>query len=480
MRVLSQTAISKNTTEDASLVLPRTNPVGVPRHCKLYRLIDNSVVGKATSCYYHKMKTRSAAGMSARTAIAVFDSDSDDDNRIVQNNRNVAQARPTAIVVVERPANYKNQALTLLKNEFPLLSVHAIVNAFAFNNSTFTPAFRALQEIQQTQASDPDNATARIRQKYPFLRHVNKVFIKTSRKGSPVTTNYNELLSQELDEIDEFNQKENRSLAGAVPTNAKHGTAKHEENDKNGNLKPAAVATVAAAQQQQEEDLCPIECQCCFGDYPFLEMCQCTEGHLFCVQCLEHHVNEQFHGKNSTTFHCMDSTGVEPCQGVFNRGQLDKLSEDFQRNYDVKVGRLQVEQALFEGCHSCPGCEYIGFSDDETIFVECPQCNLWYCKSCNESLNIHRNKTCETVKKEKEADKKTSATNQAAEAMTEAVVSDDSKCFTTQTFSVVDSQHYYINSHAGSEMPRVRPTMLQRRRMQQDDLPESKMPHGWS
>ena len=356
--------------------------------------------------------------MSATTAIDILDSDSDDDNRIV------VKARSTAVVAMERPANYKNQALTLLKNEFPLLSVQAIVNAFAFNNSTFTPAFRALQDIQQTQASDPDpdNATARIRQKYAFLSHVNKIFIKTSRKGSPIT-NYNEILSQELDEIDEFSQKENRLSAAAVRTNAKHGTAKPEENDKDENLKPAAVATAAVAQQQQqEEDSCTIECQCCFGDYPFLEMSQCTEGHLFCVQCLEHHVNEQFHGKNSTTFHCMDSTGTEPCQGVFNRGQLDKLSEDFQRNYDVKVGRLQVEQALFEGCHSCPGCEYIGFSDDGTEFVECPQCNLWYCKSCKESLNIHRDKTCDTVKQEKEADKKTSATNQAAEAMTEAVV----------------------------------------------------------
>ena len=30
-----------------------------------------------------------------------------------------------------------------------------------------------------------------------------------------------------------------------------------------------------------------MECGCCFTDYPFEMMTQCSEGHLFCASCLK-------------------------------------------------------------------------------------------------------------------------------------------------------------------------------------------------
>ena len=167
-----------------------------------------------------------------------------------------------------------------------------------------------------------------------------------------------------------------------------------------------------------------LECECCFGEYTFENMLQCTNAHLFCLQ---QHVNEQFHTRNKTTFMCMDSSGTEHCQGVFNRNQLEKLPNDFLKTFDDRVARKEIERAGLQ-CLSCPECGHAGVYEGDGLFVQCGResCTCRFCKRCTETKKVHKGKTCEQVAKEVE--KKMSATNRTAEAMTNAVLRKCPKC----------------------------------------------------
>ena len=48
---------------------------------------------------------------------------------------------------------------------------------------------------------------------------------------------------------------------------------------------------------ETEPETCKMECGCCFADTDLLEMVQCSEGHLFCMECLRRYANEAIHGQ---------------------------------------------------------------------------------------------------------------------------------------------------------------------------------------
>ena len=52
-----------------------------------------------------------------------------------------------------------------------------------------------------------------------------------------------------------------------------------------------------------------IECGCCFGEFVFENMVACTEGDLFCRECLKQHAQYAVFGKGNvdTQLKCMNS-----------------------------------------------------------------------------------------------------------------------------------------------------------------------------
>ena len=59
------------------------------------------------------------------------------------------------------------------------------------------------------------------------------------------------------------------------------------------------------AYEQAEEKGELITCGCCFCEYPFEKFQQCSEGCLFCGDCLKRYAETQLFGQGRTALKCM-------------------------------------------------------------------------------------------------------------------------------------------------------------------------------
>ena len=252
-----------------------------------------------------KMRKRSAAGRSTVTAVTV------------DNDVNSAPARHQA------GANgYNKEAMIILRNSFPLISVDAIRRTYESSRNSFTAAFRTLSSIQDSihEQNDERKRRKRILELAPFLKDVKRIDLKSERKAQAHRPN-NPTLTAELDAIPEMNTKENR------PIQAESG-----RDDESHEIKKAPP-----------ESSCV--CACCFDDEcRFETMCHCTEGHLVCSDCLRHYVEEQIDGKGVGHLQCMGMESGE-CTATYTSNQLDKaFSPKSRQKVDEKMFRFHFNQ----------------------------------------------------------------------------------------------------------------------------------------
>ena len=78
----------------------------------------------------------------------------------------------------------------------------------------------------------------------------------------------------------------------------------------------------ASASAAPEEAL--VECGCCYEDVTFESCVQCTNGHLFCSNCLRRYAQEKlFGGGRAGQLPCMNSAS-DACDGFYSHGMLAK------------------------------------------------------------------------------------------------------------------------------------------------------------
>ena len=167
-----------------------------------------------------------------------------------------------------------------------------------------------------------------------------------------------------------------------------------------------------------------IECGCCYSDYSFEKMVQCTEGHLFCKDCVRRLTEQTVFGGGRSDIKCMNTQ--EECTGTFSESMLSLvLSDKALAKYSESLARDALEAAKIDFLIKCHKCEMqYDMTDYPGDILRCPSCDSKTCRHCG--VESHYPLKCEEVEKEGE----TANRHKVEEAMTNARLRTCSKCGT--------------------------------------------------
>ncbi|XP_016383147.1 E3 ubiquitin-protein ligase RNF216 isoform X3 [Sinocyclocheilus rhinocerous] len=149
-------------------------------------------------------------------------------------------------------------------------------------------------------------------------------------------------------------------------------------------------------EEQYQKDGQLIECGCCCGEFAFEEMTQCTDGHLFCKECLVKYAQEAVFGSGRSELSCMDGS----CTCSFPTSELEKVLPE---NILYKYYERQAEEAVAATCADelvrCPFCNFPALLDKDISLFSCPnpRCRKESCRKCHVVWKEHAGKTCEQV-----------------------------------------------------------------------------------
>ncbi|KAI6029930.1 hypothetical protein BKA83DRAFT_4225342, partial [Pisolithus microcarpus] len=173
----------------------------------------------------------------------------------------------------------------------------------------------------------------------------------------------------------------------------------------------------ALAEESDEQDCqeagVGIECGCCFSSYPFNNMVQCPDAHLFCKSCMTSYSSTLL-GEHNPNIVCMDQSG---CKLPFPESELKCfLTSKMLELYERVKQRKEIEAAGLENLEECPFCEYKCVIDNEMekLFrCENVECGAVTCRACKRQ--DHLPKSCKEVEEDRHMD----AQHQVEEAMSE-------------------------------------------------------------
>ncbi|CAB9518199.1 protein ligase RNF216 [Seminavis robusta] len=290
---------------------------------------------------------------------------------------------------------YKNQCKKLLENTFPRVSCAAITAVLDHVEFSFSDAFGLLTMMDGC-FPDNDMAKATVLSRVVIPAKI-RVFLKNNRTKNNKKRFYirNAALQAEIDAIPQLRAKENKVPVEVIVVDDDDDDDVTKENDGE------------------------VECGCCYGDFRRSEMSECSgkSGHLVCSECIYRFVSEQLDGNDSVQFQCIIH---QDCKHVYTNALLDQvLSPKLKQRTNDRIFREVVKQSGLI-TWQCPQCAFLGVvseQDQNFSTIECTQCNLFYCKACQQPE--HPRKTCQELREEQE--RLRNPVLRAQEAMTRAV-----------------------------------------------------------
>ncbi|XP_046894112.1 E3 ubiquitin-protein ligase RNF216 [Hypomesus transpacificus] len=149
-------------------------------------------------------------------------------------------------------------------------------------------------------------------------------------------------------------------------------------------------------EEQYEKDGQLIECGCCCGEFAFEKMTQCSDGHLFCKECLVKYAQEAVFGSGRLELSCME--GGCPCS--FPVCELEKvLPESILGKYYERQAEEAVAATCADELVRCPSCHFPALLDPGVSLFSCPnpRCRKESCRKCHVQWKQHVGKSCDQV-----------------------------------------------------------------------------------
>jgi hypothetical protein len=312
----------------------------------------------------------------------------------------------------ETSSEYRSNAINELTNNFPFLRPEGIQKLFRAQKYHYYHALKRLEEITGIPADF--NFRDSFSSSKAFSREIQ------------------ERVRNSLEEKDPKSGLQTRGLAKALPFPlSKLEPCLHAE-----------IVWICKQKQQETEQIdkkfaeelnyqmaavekALIECGCCFTEYPFEQIVQCTEAHLFCKQCLQHYAEQTLFGDGRTTLKCMSAVG-EPCPGFFTESMLRaSLSEKVLAKFSEAQTRDVLKAAQIDDLVTCFECQYqVSMAEDAGKIMHCPHCKKDTCRECGDEAHIPL-KCSEVEKKGDTANRLT-----VEEALTQARIRACPKCKT--------------------------------------------------
>ncbi|KAG6820327.1 hypothetical protein H0H93_002176 [Arthromyces matolae] len=116
-----------------------------------------------------------------------------------------------------------------------------------------------------------------------------------------------------------------------------------------------------SSSSEDEDQL--IECGCCYDAFPFEEMIQCPETHLFCAPCMNTHASMLLSTHNPDIC-CIDPSG---CALPIPRSELKRLLPPKMLDLLERAeSKKALEEARLDNLHYCPFCDWACIIEGET------------------------------------------------------------------------------------------------------------------
>uniref|UniRef100_A0A2K5Q352 Ring finger protein 216 n=1 Tax=Cebus imitator TaxID=2715852 RepID=A0A2K5Q352_CEBIM len=170
-------------------------------------------------------------------------------------------------------------------------------------------------------------------------------------------------------------------------------------------------------EEQYQKDGQLIECRCCYGEFPFEELTQCADAHLY--------AQEAVFGSGKSELSCMEGS----CTCSFPTSELEKvLPQTILYKYYERKAEEEVAAAYADELVRCPSCSFPALLDSDVKRFSCPnpRCRKETCRKCQGLWKEHNGLTCEELAEKDDIKYRTSI----EEKMTAARIRKCHKCGT--------------------------------------------------